>query len=110
MSPALTILTIVGAVVFGLLLSRVPALRRLSTTRAFAVLRMCVLTAMVAAMGFRIGRTEEVIRNAGTLGLASLVFAAATMAGTLAVLSISFELRRTKRTAESPRRSKHAPP
>ena len=44
-------------------------------------------------MGFRIGRTDEVIRSAATLGLASLVFAAATMAGTLAVLSIVFELR-----------------
>jgi uncharacterized membrane protein YbjE (DUF340 family) len=54
---------------------------------------------MVAAMGFRMGRTEEVIGNAGTLGLASLVFAAATMAGTVAVLFLTFEFRRTRQAA-----------
>jgi uncharacterized membrane protein YbjE (DUF340 family) len=93
MSPALTILTILGAVGLGLLLSRVPAFRRLPSTHAFSTVRMCVLAAMVAAMGFRIGRTDEVVRSAGTLGLASLVFAAATMAGTLIVLSIAFGVR-----------------
>jgi uncharacterized membrane protein YbjE (DUF340 family) len=106
MSPALTILTILGAVALGLLLSRVPALGRLSVTPPFAVVRMGVLAAMVAAMGFRIGRTDEVIRSAGTLGLASLVFAAATMAGTLAVLFGIFELRRTRQAAgPRPRRT-----
>jgi len=94
MSPALTILTILGAVVLGLLLPRVPALRPLPSTHAFGAVRMCVLAAMVAAMGFRIGRTDEVIRSAATLGVASLVFAAATMAGTLIVLSIAFAYRR----------------
>ena len=105
MSPALTILTILGAVVLGLLLSRVPALGRLPPTRAFTAVRMCILAAMVTAMGFRIGRTEEVIRSAGTLGLESLVFAAATMAGTLAVLSIFFEARRARGGEKSSSRS-----
>jgi uncharacterized membrane protein YbjE (DUF340 family) len=102
MSPALTILTILGAVVFGLLLSRVPALGRLSSTRAFAAVRSGILAAMVAAMGFRIGRTEEVIRSAGTLGLESLAFAAGTMAGTLATLWIFFEVQMAWRAEESP--------
>jgi len=94
MSPALTILSILGAVALGLLLSRVPALGRFSSTHPFVTVRTCILAAMVAAMGFRIGRTEEGIRSAGALGLASLVFAAATMAGTLIVLTIAFEFRR----------------
>ena len=110
MSPALTILTILGAVVLGLLLSRVPVLGRLCSTRAFAAVRMCILAAMVAAMGFRIGRTEEVIRSAGALGLESLVFAAATMAGTLAVLAVFFEVRRVRGNGNpSPRSQPPAP-
>jgi uncharacterized membrane protein YbjE (DUF340 family) len=102
MSPALTILTILGAVGLGLLLSRVPALRRLSSTHTFNAVRTCVLAAMVAAMGFRIGRTEEMIRSAGTLGLASLAFAAATMAGTLIVLSFIFGLRKARGNEKRP--------
>ena len=109
MSPALTILTILGAVVLGLLLSRVPVLGRFSSTRGFAAARMCILAAMVAAMGFRIGRTDEVIHGAGALGLESLVFAAGTMAGTLAVLTIIFELRKTKGTGEPRSRARSAP-
>lgn len=104
MSPALTILSILGAVVLGLLLSRVPALGRLRATNAFGSVRMCVLAAMVGAMGFRLGRTEELINSAGTLGLAALLFAAATLAGTLLVLSVVFALRRTgSRSDVSPR-------
>ncbi|MGA2377981.1 MAG: lysine exporter LysO family protein [Spirochaetia bacterium] len=106
MSTALTILSILGAVALGLLLSRVPALGRLSSTHAFAAGRTCVLAAMVAAMGFRVGRTEEVIRSAGALGLASLVFAAATMAGTLIVLTIAFEFRRASGGERSSPRTK----
>jgi uncharacterized membrane protein YbjE (DUF340 family) len=102
MSPSLTILTILGAVGLGLLLSRVPALRRLSSTHTFNAVRTCVLAAMVAAMGFRTGRTEEVIRSAGTLGLASLAFAAATMAGTLIVLSFIFGLRKARGNEKRP--------
>ena len=93
MGPVLTVLTIAAAVGAGLLLSRVPGLGRLSSTRAFAAARMALLGAMVGAMGFRIGRTPEVIHAAGVLGLASLAFAAATMAGTLAVLAAVFALR-----------------
>ena len=104
MSPALTILTILGAVVLGLLLSRVPALGRLPATNAFSAVRMSVLAAMVGAMGFRLGRTEELINSAGTLGLAALLFAAATLAGTLLVLSVVFALRGTgSRSDVSPR-------
>lgn len=102
MSTALTILTILGAVVLGLLLSRAPALGRISTTRAFGAARMCILAAMVGTMGFRIGRTEEVVRGADTLGLAALVFAAATLAGTLLVLTLAFVLR-GRLAAEAPR-------
>jgi uncharacterized membrane protein YbjE (DUF340 family) len=78
-------------------MSQVPALRRLPSTRAFAAARTGLLCAMVAAMGFRIGRTRAVIENAGTLGLSALVFAAAAMAGTLLVLTVVFALRRTNR-------------
>jgi uncharacterized membrane protein YbjE (DUF340 family) len=109
MSPALTILTILGAVALGLLLSQVPVLARFSSTPGFSHARTGVLAAMVAVMGFRIGRTDEVIRSAGTLGLSSLVFAAATMFGTLVVLFVIFELRRT-RQAPGPRAAPHAGP
>jgi len=90
MSPWLTILTILGAVGIGLLLSRIPPVGRLSSAPAFAAGRLALLCAMVAAMGFRVGRTEEVVRSTGAIGLASLLFAAATMAGTLVVLSAAF--------------------
>jgi uncharacterized membrane protein YbjE (DUF340 family) len=53
---------------------------------------MLTLMAMVATMGFRIGRTREVIDNAGALGLTALAFATATLAGTLAVLLVVFSL------------------
>jgi len=102
MSPWLTILTILGAVGFGLLLSRIPLVGRLPSTRAFAAGRMALLCAMIAAMGFRVGRTEEVVRSMGTLGLASLLFAAATMIGTLLVLSLAFALGRTGRAGGAP--------
>ena len=46
MSPAITILTILGALGLGLLLSQVPALGRLPATRDFGAVRMCVLAAM----------------------------------------------------------------
>jgi uncharacterized membrane protein YbjE (DUF340 family) len=95
MSPALTILSILGAVGLGLLLSRVGGVRALPGARGFRVLRAGILAAMVAVMGFRIGRTGEVIRSAGALGLASLLFAAATMMGTLVVLWIAFLIRKT---------------
>jgi hypothetical protein len=45
-----------------------------------------VLSLLVAVMGFRIGRSETVVDSSGELGLTALVFAAATIAGTLAVL------------------------
>jgi len=93
MGPALTILTIAAAVCAGLLLSRVPGLRRVSAGRVFAASRLALLGAMVAAMGFRIGRTPEVVHAAGALGLQSLLFGACTMAGTLGVLSAIFALR-----------------
>jgi len=95
MSPWLTILTILGAVGLGLLLSRIPLVGRLPSTPAYAAGRMALLCAMVAAMGFRVGRTEEVVRSTGAIGLASLLFAAATMAGTLIVLSVAFALGKT---------------
>jgi uncharacterized membrane protein YbjE (DUF340 family) len=109
MSPWLTILTILAAVGLGLLLSRIPAVGKLPATPAYVAGRMALLCAMVAAMGFRVGRTEEVVRSTGSLGLASLLFAAATMAGTLLVLSAAFALSRTGR-AEGPRGNPHGPP
>ncbi len=109
MSPWLTILTILGAVGLGLLLSRIPLLGTLPYTRAYAAGRMALLCAMIAAMGFRVGRTEEVVRSTGAIGLASLLFAAATMAGTLLVLSAAFALGRTGRVdGRAPHRPPHA--
>ena len=93
MNAALTILSILAAVGAGLLLSRMPPVAVLAGRPWFGTARMALLCAMVAAMGFRIGRTEEVIRNAGTLGLASLLFAGATVAGTLLVLCLALALR-----------------
>jgi uncharacterized membrane protein YbjE (DUF340 family) len=97
MGTALTILTILGAVGLGLLGARVPVLRTVPASPVFSRLRGGVLAAMIAVMGFRIGRTDDVIRNAGSLGLASLLFAAATLAGTLAVLVLAFEIRKVSR-------------
>jgi uncharacterized membrane protein YbjE (DUF340 family) len=60
--------------------------RAFAGTRLFSRLRTVVLTLLVTVMGFRIGRSETVIRSFGTLGLTALAFAAATVAGTAAVL------------------------
>ncbi len=92
MSQVLSLLAIPGALLCGVALGRIPALRRFSFTPAFSRLRMVTLMAMVATMGFRIGRTREVIDNAGTLGLTALAFASATLLGTLAALFLVFTL------------------
>jgi uncharacterized membrane protein YbjE (DUF340 family) len=45
-------------------------------------------------MGFRIGRSEDVIHGIATVGLRALTFAAATVGGTIAVLAFLGSLRR----------------
>jgi len=96
MSQLVSMLTLISALAAGFLLGRIPAARRLPGSRAFALARNWTLIVLVFTMGFRIGRTREVIGNLPTLGLTSLAFAAATIAGTLAVLTLLFAARRSE--------------
>ncbi len=52
-----------------------------------------MLFVLVAAMGFRLGRTGEAAGELGSIGLASVCFAACTVAGTLALLTLLFAAR-----------------
>jgi len=93
MSQLLSIITLVGALAAGILLGQVTPVRRFASSRTFGAIRTWTLAVLIFAMGFRIGRTDEVIATFGTLGIAALAFAAGTIAGTLAVLSLLFALR-----------------
>jgi len=93
MSQLLSMFALLGALALGILLGRIPGVRRFQETRFFRAIRAWTLAVLIFTMGFRIGRTDEVIRGIGTLGLTALAFAAATIAGTLAVLSLIFSLR-----------------
>jgi uncharacterized membrane protein YbjE (DUF340 family) len=93
MSQLVSMLTLIGALVAGFLLGKVPGARGLIGTRGFTAGRNWTLYVLIFTMGFRIGRTREVIGNLPTLGLTSLAFACATIAGTLAVLSLIFAAR-----------------
>lgn len=65
---------------------------RLTKSRGFAASRSFVLYLLIFTMGFRVGRTREVIDTLPTLGLRSVLFAAATLAGTVLVLAAVFSL------------------
>ena len=105
MSQLVSLLAILGALVAGLLLGIVPHARAFSGSRLFGAIRTATLASLIAAMGFRMGRTDEVIDSIGSLGLAALVMAAATLAGTVIVLAAVALLRRraTAGAAEGPR-------
>jgi uncharacterized membrane protein YbjE (DUF340 family) len=94
MSQLVSMLTLIGALAAGVFLGRIPGARRFAASRAFAAVRNWTLVVLVLTMGFRIGRTDEVIGNLPTLGLTALAFAASTIAGTVAVLSLIFTARR----------------
>ncbi len=94
MNQLVSLLTILGALLAGLALGLLPRLRALSATRPFAVARTLTLVMLIGTMGFRIGRSDEVIRGLATVGLRALVFAAATVCGTIATLAALGSLRR----------------
>lgn len=93
MSQLVSILTLIGALAAGILAGRIRAVGALRGSRAFAVIRNGILFLLVFTMGFRIGRTDEVLDNIASVGFAALGFSFATMGGTLLVLAFLFSLR-----------------
>lgn len=69
---------------------------------AMKTLMSLSLYALLFFMGFRIGRNEEVGRNIATIGLLSISTAAASVAGTIAVLSALFAVTGRGRRLEPP--------
>ncbi len=61
-----------------------------------------MLFILVAAMGFRVGRTGGAAGELGSIGLASLGFAAFTLAGTLVVLTLLFAVRGARQAGLPP--------
>ncbi len=93
MSQLVSILTLIGALAAGMLAGGVRAVGALRESRAFAAIRSGILFLLVFTMGFHIGRTDEVLNNIASLGLAALGFSLATMGGTFLVLTLLFSLR-----------------
>ena len=108
MSQLASMLTLVGALAAGVLLGRIQGVRRQSGSRAFVAFRNAILVVLVFTMGFRIGRTDEVIGNIMALGLTALAFSSATVAGTLAVLALVFAMVRRGQPSGHERR-RHIP-
>jgi uncharacterized membrane protein YbjE (DUF340 family) len=89
MSQAVYLTSLLAALLLGVASSR--ALRPISgrtVRRATSI----VLYLLIFAMGFRIGRTEELAVHFGRIGAQALLYAAATVAGTVLVLLPLFRL------------------
>ncbi len=104
MSQLVSILTLIGALAVGILAGRIAAVATFAGSRVFTALRNAILFLLVFTMGFRIGRTDEVIGSIPTLGLTALAFAAATVFGTLALLALLFSFRSAADPAPAPER------
>ncbi len=95
----LSLLIIILFLIAGLLVGRI---RRISRSPWVHYCIDGALYLLLFFMGFRIGRNEEVARQLGQIGILSLAFTAATVAGTVTVLLILYGLtERRKRTRVS---------
>ena len=92
MGQVLSLLSLVAALAAGLLAGRLTVIANFQKTQAFASMRSAVLFLLIFTMGFRMGRTPQFASQLPSLGLAALGFAAATIAGTVAVLALLFRL------------------
>jgi uncharacterized membrane protein YbjE (DUF340 family) len=93
MSQLVLILSLIGALAAGILAGRIRAVGALRESRAFTAIRSGILFLLVFTMGFRIGRTDEVLDSIASVGLVALGFSLATMGGTFLVLIFLFSLR-----------------
>jgi uncharacterized membrane protein YbjE (DUF340 family) len=93
MSQLVLILTLMAALAAGIILGRIPAVHAFRKTRAFDAVRSAVLFALIFAMGFHLGRTEEILGSIASVGIAAAAFALASIAGTVLVLAAIFSLR-----------------
>ena len=106
MSQAVYLLSLIAALLSGVL-----AGTRLRSIPQKLVDRVTGFTLylLILNMGFRIGRTEEVSRSFGTVGVTALLYALATVTGTVAVLRLVYALSARKlrgaQTEHHPRRS-----
>jgi uncharacterized membrane protein YbjE (DUF340 family) len=68
------------------------------------------LFALVGVMGWRIGRSDEVVRSFATVGLTALVFGAFAVAGTVGVLLLAGHVRGRQSGVTPPRGARGAGP
>jgi uncharacterized membrane protein YbjE (DUF340 family) len=111
MSQLLSLLSLVVALAAGMLLGRLRAAKALRSSPSFLAVRTGVLFALIFTMGFRMGRTREVLESFSSLGIASLGFSLSTLAGTLVVLWALFSIRlllRRGRENSTPNKSARA--
>ncbi|MBN1835774.1 MAG: lysine exporter LysO family protein [Spirochaetales bacterium] len=89
MSQLLYLASLLAALLLGVAASR---LLRPLPSQLLRRVTAAVLYVLIFTMGFRIGRTEEAVRSFGRIGLQGLLYAAATIGGTILVLSLMFRL------------------
>ena len=102
MSQTVYLTSLLAALLLGVAASR--PLRPVGS-RVFQRLTMGVLFLLIFTMGFRIGHTDEVASQFGRIGLQALLYAAATVAGTVLVLALMFRIVAGRGSAAPPRRT-----
>jgi uncharacterized membrane protein YbjE (DUF340 family) len=93
MGQLLSLAVIIAFLLAGLLLGRIGRISRALWVR---YLVDAALYLLLFFMGFRLGRNEEVANQLGQIGILSLAFTAATVAGTVVVLFCIYSLARRK--------------
>lgn len=90
----LSLFIIIACLIAGLLIGRIQRISRAVWVQS------CIdgaLYLLLFFMGFRIGRNSEVANQLGQIGILSLAFTAATVAGTVIVLLLIYGLARKRR-------------
>lgn len=93
MGHLLSLFIIIAFLIAGLLLGRIGRIARSLWVQYLVDIALYLL---LFFMGFRLGRNEEVVRQLGQIGLLSLAFTAATVAGTVLVLFLIYGIARKK--------------
>ena len=75
---------------------------KIITKRLIDRITVICLSLLIFTMGFRIGRTEEVSANFAQVGLISLSYALATVAGTIIAMVIIYQLLKKSRIRYNP--------
>lgn len=93
------LLTLVGCLIGGFYIGKV---FKIITRRLIDRITSICLSLLIFTMGFRVGRSEEVSANFAQVGLISLSYALATVAGTIIAMVIIYQLLKKTRIRHNP--------